>query len=35
MILIEDVLNLHEKSIQDFGGAFGIRDINLLESAIA
>lgn len=35
MILLEDVLLLHEFSIKDFGGASGIRDIGLLESAIA
>lgn len=35
MILINDVLALHEASIKDFGGAKGIRDIGLLESAIA
>ncbi len=35
MILIEDVLKLHNFSINDYGGAVGIRDIGLLESAIA
>ena len=35
MILINDVLKLHEASINDFGGANGIRDLGLLESAIA
>ncbi len=35
MILIEDILELHHKSIKDYGGANGIRDIGLLESAIA
>jgi death-on-curing protein len=35
MILIEDILLLHEKSIIDFGGAAGIRDLEMLESAIA
>ena len=35
MILIDDVLKLHNKSIDDFGGAKGIRDIGLLESALA
>ena len=35
MILINDILELHEKSIVDFGGSHGIRDIGLLESAIA
>lgn len=35
MILIEDVLKLHELSIQMYGGSYGIRDRGLLESAIA
>ena len=35
MITLEEVLQLHEKSIKDYGGSSGIRDINLLESAIA
>ena len=35
MIFLEDVLLLHEFSSKDFGGASGIRDIGLLESAIA
>ncbi len=35
MILIDDILELHNKSIDDFGGSYGIRDIGLLESAIA
>ena len=35
MILLEEVLLLHEFSIKDFGGASGIRNIGLLESAIA
>jgi death on curing protein len=35
MILIDDILKLHEASIDDYGGAKGIRDIGLLESAIA
>jgi death-on-curing protein len=35
VILINDILELHEKSIVDFGGSHGIRDIGLLESAIA
>lgn len=34
MILIEDFLKLHDFSINDYGGAVGIRDIGLLESAI-
>ncbi|MEP6512693.1 MAG: type II toxin-antitoxin system death-on-curing family toxin [Parafilimonas sp.] len=35
MILIDEVLRLHENSIRDYGGSFGIRDKDLLESAIA
>jgi len=35
MILAEDVLKLHDRSIDDFGGAKGIRDTGLLESALA
>ena len=35
MILLEDILELHLKSIEDFGGAVGVRDLSLLESAIA
>lgn len=35
MILAEDILQLHDKSIDDFGGAKGIRDTGLLESALA
>ena len=35
MILIEDILKLHQFSIKDYGGASGIRDLGLLESAIA
>lgn len=35
MILIEDVLKLHDASINDYGGSKGVRDLGLLESAIA
>ena len=35
MILLEDILSLHDASIRDYGGMKGIRDIGLLESAIA
>jgi death-on-curing protein len=35
MILLEDILELHLNSIQDFGGSLGVRDLHLLESAIA
>ena len=34
LTLIE-VLELHRRIIKQFGGALGIRDIGLLESAIA
>ncbi|MFT4154657.1 type II toxin-antitoxin system death-on-curing family toxin [Parafilimonas sp.] len=35
MISKEEILRLHALSIEKFGGANGIRDINLLESAVA
>lgn len=35
MILLEDILHLHQQSIDLHGGARGVRDISLLESAIA
>ena len=35
MILLEDILILHYLSIEDFGGTHGIRDLHLLQSAIA
>ena len=35
MILTEDILNLHRKSIDKYGGAHGVRDLALLESALA
>jgi len=35
MILIEDVLTVHELSIKDYGGGHGVRNSGLLESAIA
>lgn len=35
MIIVDDILELHRKSIEDFGGSHGIRDSELLESAIA
>ncbi|TWI81583.1 death-on-curing protein [Lacibacter cauensis] len=34
MILIEDILELHRLSIKFYGGAEGVRDSGLLESAI-
>jgi death on curing protein len=35
MILIEDILQVHQFSIDKFGGGNGIRDTGSLESAIA
>jgi death on curing protein len=35
MILLDDILELHELSIKYYGGGSGIRDLGLLESAIA
>ena len=35
MILKEDVLILHELSVQSYGGSHGIRDIGLPKGAIA
>jgi death-on-curing protein len=35
MILLEDILKIHKASIEDFGGAHGIRDEGLLSSALA
>jgi death on curing protein len=35
MILLDDILQLHAYSVQKYGGAVGVRDIGLLESAIA
>ncbi len=35
MILLEDVLQLHKLSIEKYGGSHGLRDLGLLESAIA
>jgi death on curing protein len=35
MILLDDILKLHDASIEDFGGVKGIRDLGLLESALA
>ncbi|MFA6448552.1 MAG: Fic family protein [bacterium] len=32
---IEDVLDIHERQFEQFGGSGGIRDIRLLESAVA
>lgn len=35
MIFISDILALHQLSTNKYGGAIGVRDIGLLESAIA
>lgn len=35
MIIIDEVFELHEKSILDYGGSRGLRDIGLLQSALA
>ncbi len=35
MIAIADVLEIHQKSIIDFGGSHGVRDLGLLEAALA
>lgn len=35
MISLEDILTLHYLSIEEFGGAHGVRDEHLLLSAIA
>jgi death on curing protein len=35
MILLDDILQLHTDSVKKYGGAEGIKDIGLLESAIA
>lgn len=35
MILIEDIILLHHLSIEEFGGSHGVRDEQLLFSAIA
>ena len=35
MIDIDDVLTIHEFLIKKFGGSHGVRDLNLLKSALA
>ena len=35
MIILEDILLLHSDSLKKYGGGDGVRDIGLLESAIA
>jgi death-on-curing protein len=34
-LTLEDVMALHTESIDRFGGAHGVRDVGMLESAIA
>jgi death on curing protein len=34
-LTIDDVLRMHNYAIAEYGGSVGIRDINLLESAVA
>ena len=34
-LALDDVLALHARSIEQFGGSHGIRDVGLLESALA
>lgn len=35
MINIDDALNIHEFLINKFGGSHGVRDLNLIKSALA
>ena len=34
-LTIDQVLFIHDQMVKRFGGSFGIRDIGLIESAIA
>jgi death on curing protein len=34
-LYLAEVLALHEKQVEQFGGSFGVRDLGLLESALA
>jgi len=34
-LTLEDILRIHQRQIERFGGTPGIRDVNLLESALA
>jgi len=34
-LTLDEVLQLHAEALEHFGGAAGVRDINLVESAIA
>jgi len=35
MITLEEILRIHDLSIKDYGGSAGVRDLNLIESAVA
>jgi len=35
MILVEDILKVHQFSIDKYGGSYGLREIGNLESSIA
>lgn len=34
-LTIEDIIGIHDMSISAYGGIYGIRDINLLKSAVS
>lgn len=34
-LTLEEVLFIHDQAVKRFGGSFGVRDIGLLESALA
>ena len=34
-LTVEDVLEIHESQLERFGGGAGLRDVGLLESAVA
>ncbi len=34
-LTIEDIIAIHDMSISAYGGIYGIRDINLLKSAVS
>lgn len=34
-LTVEEVLDLHQKQVEDFGGDAGVRDLGLLQSAVA
>lgn len=33
-LTVDEVLYIHEKMIEEFGGSYGVRDMNLVESAV-